>query len=197
VGVELAEIRLDRLDFSLPQVEEVFSLPGKWVATYRPGPISESERKEYYITAVKSGAAFVDIEIEAENSFLKPIKEIAERSECKTILSYHNFENTPTRPELLAIIERCFDRGADIAKITCRVLKNEDSARILSLYDSPAGAQRKILALGMGEKGKITRIAAPFLGAPFTFAALSPEQKTAPGQLDVDTLQKVLELVRP
>ncbi len=195
--VNLAEIRLDKSDFSLRQVEDIFSLPVKLIATYRPGKISEKERKDFLITAVEAGAAYVDIEIEAEDSYIKIIIEAARKRECKAIVSYHNFENTPAKTELPAIVGRCFDRGADIAKIACRVLCEADSARILSLYDCPAGAQGKIIALGMGEKGKITRVAAPLLGAPFTFAALSPGQKTAPGQLDIETLRKILDLVKP
>ena len=195
--VDLAEIRLDKLDFSPRQVEDIFSMPGKWIATYRPGRISESERKEFLITAIEAGAAYVDIEIEADDSFLKPIIEAARKKRSKVVVSYHNFENTPVKTELPAIVGRCFDRGADIAKIACRVLCEADSARILSLYDSPAGARGKILAIGMGERGKITRVAAPLLGAPFTFAALSPGQKTAPGQLDIKTLRKILDLVKP
>jgi 3-dehydroquinate dehydratase-1 len=195
--VELAEIRLDKLDFSLRQVEEIFSLPGKWIATCRPGRISESERRDVLTTAVEAGAAYVDIEIEADDFFIKTIIDVARKKKCRVIMSYHNFENTPAKTELPAIVNRCLDRGADIAKIACRVLSEADSARILSLYDSPAGAQGKILALGMGEKGKITRVAAPFLGAPFTFSALSPGQKTAPGQLDIKTMQKIFNLVKP
>ena len=195
--IDLAEIRLDRLDFSLRQVEDLFSIPGKWIATYRPGRTGESERKAFLITAVEAGAAYVDIEIEAEDSFIRTIIDTARKKGSKTIVSYHNFENTPTKTELSAMVASCFDRGADIAKIACRVLCEEDSARILSLYDSPAGGQGKILAIGMGEKGRITRVAAPFLGAPFTFASLSPGQKTAPGQLDIKTLRKILDLVKP
>ena len=195
--IELAEIRLDELHFSSQQVKDIFSRPQKLIATYRPGKIAENERKEFLLTAIASGATYVDIELETADSFKEPLIQAARRRNCKVIISYHNFEKTPSKSELIVIKNRCFDCGADIAKIACLTLSEADSARILSLYDGPVGEQGKVIALGMGETGKITRIAAPLLGAPFTYAALSPGKKTAPGQLDSATLRKIFGLVTP
>jgi 3-dehydroquinate dehydratase len=47
----------------------------------------------------------------------------------------------------------------------------------------------------MGEEGKITRAAAPFLGAEFTFAALDESRATAPGQLSLEAMEKIRELL--
>jgi len=212
--IEMAELRLDLLDFSLDQVQEIFSLKQKFlgvqnpfykkgsgrrrhelIATHRPTTISEEERKEILITAIEAGADYVDVEIEADASFKKAILKTCGAKECKVILSFHNYENTPSKKELEDIIKHCFDDGADIAKIACRVNCEADAARILSLYDRENIKENQLVAIGMGEKGKITRLAAPLLGAPFTFAALTDAKKTAPGQLDVDTLKGLLDLI--
>jgi 3-dehydroquinate dehydratase-1 len=42
----------------------------------------------------------------------------------------------------------------------------------------------------MGELGKISRIVAPFLGAEFTYASLSDEDATAPGQISYTRLNQ-------
>lgn len=194
--LELAEIRLDTLHFSTRQVQELFSSPQKLIATFRPGKISEDERKDFLLAAIESGAAYVDIEIEAGDSFRESVIERARQKGCYIIISYHNHKITPSRNELLEIIDRCFECGADIAKIACLTLSEADSARILSLYDCSESRAGKVLALGMGEKGKITRIAAPLLGAPFTFAAPTPGHETAPGQLDRKTIEKIIGLVQ-
>ena len=47
----------------------------------------------------------------------------------------------------------------------------------------------------MGKPGKITRIAAPFLGAPFTYAAWNEKLATAPGQLTVDELMDIYDVL--
>jgi 3-dehydroquinate dehydratase type I len=195
--IEMAEIRLDLLNFSLAQVKEIFSMPIQLIATHRPGNISEEERKELLITAVEAGAAYVDMEIEAEAAFKEAVKQVCRKKGCKVIISYHNYEKTPSRKELETIVEQCFKDGADIAKVACQVNCEADAARILSIYDYDRenNKEKKIVAIGMGEKGKIIRLVAPLLGAPFTFAALSAGKETAPGQMDRHTLQDILDRI--
>jgi 3-dehydroquinate dehydratase type I len=198
--IEMAEIRLDLLNFSPAQVKEIFSKHPQLIATYRPGRInmSEEERKELLISAVNAGAAYVDVEIETETAFKEAVKQACWKKGCKLIISYHNFEKTPSKDELETIIEQCFKDDADIAKVACQVNGEADAARILSLYDydRESCSEKKIVVLGMGEKGKIIRLVAPLLGAPFTFAALSAGKETAPGQLDRQTLQDILDRIK-
>jgi 3-dehydroquinate dehydratase type I len=199
-GVELAEIRLDGAELSPHEIQRIFTLHANLIATFRPnaGDEAPEKRKMALLTAVEAGAAYVDIEIEAGTLYKKEIMQTARQQECQVILSYHNHENTPSKKQLETIIEQCFSQGADIAKIACRVHSEADSARILSLYDYPGQFHHgKITAIGMGEKGKITRLAALLLGAPFTYASQSTGRETAPGQLDKDTLEKILGLMEP
>jgi 3-dehydroquinate dehydratase-1 len=198
-GVELAEIRLDGADLSADEIQRIFTFHANLIATYRPSPGTDSagKRKTALLTAVEAGAAYVDIEIEAGTAYKNEIIQTARQRDCRVILSYHNYENTPSKKQLDTIIEQCFSEGADIAKIVCQVRSEADCARILSLYDYPGRLhQGKIAAFGMGEKGKITRLAASFLGAPFTYASMSRGNETAPGQLDKDTLERILGWIR-
>ena len=198
--IEMAEIRLDLLHFSPAQVKEIFSKHPQLIATHRPGSteMSEEERKELLISAVNAGAAYVDIEIETRTAFKEAVKQACCEKGCKLIVSYHNHEKTPSKNELETIIEKCFGDGADIAKVACQVNGEADAARILSLYDYDRenSKEKKIVALGMGEKGKIIRLVAPLLGAPFTFAALSAGKETAPGQFDRQRLQDILRMIK-
>lgn len=198
-GAQLAEIRLDGADLSPAEIREIFSLPLKLIATCRPNPgmPTGEQRKKALLTAVEAGAGYVDIEIEAAPDFKKELIRAARLRGCRVIISYHNYENTPPKSQLEAIIGQCFSGGGDIAKIACRVNSLSDSARILSLYDREIdkGNNRQIIAIGMGEQGKITRAAAPLLGAPFTYASPAGGGETAPGQLDKETLERVYELL--
>ncbi|MCP5053231.1 MAG: type I 3-dehydroquinate dehydratase [bacterium] len=203
IEVSAAEIRLDGANFSPDQVDHVFSLHPQLIATCRPGPgRGEEERGKILERAITAGAAYVDIEIESGADFKQEIIKTARRHLRKVIISCHNYEKTPAKAELEQVLNRCFSEGADIAKIACLVHSEADSARILSLYDydlsdAPGESpnRRQILALGMGEKGKITRVAAPLLGAPFTFAATSAGKETAAGQLDLETLGLIYEML--
>ena len=80
--------------------------------------------------------------------------------------------------------------GADLVKLACQANSQADSARLLSLYEN----YKNILVIGMGAQGAITRIAAPFLGAPFSFVA-GKAGKTAPGQLTFSEMQQAIQLI--
>ena len=190
----LAEIRLDKCKFSAEQIHDLFSsASAQLVATYRQEGADKEERKSVLLAAIKSGAAFVDIDTANDAAFISHIADAAKANKAKLIVSYHNFHSTPEIYELRTIIERCFSRGADIAKIACQANTTADSARLLSLYDNDLAREGKLLVLGMGEHGKITRLAAPLLGAPFMYASLETGSETAPGQFDATLLRKLLD----
>jgi 3-dehydroquinate dehydratase I len=189
---ELAEIRIDLSEFNKEQVKTLFSLHKNLVATCRPGKYSEIERKELLTIAIKNGAKYVDIEIESDDVFKKELITLAHAHNSWVIISYHNFELTPTREELENIVLQCFTQGADVAKIATMIQKPSDNADILSLFKQG----KRIVAIGMGQLGKITRVAAPMLGAEFTFAASSDGQVTAPGQVSDVELRKIIELIK-
>jgi len=189
---DLAELRIDQTDFSEDEIQELFALSVDIIATCRPGTKSESQRESLLLSAISSGAAYVDIEADADTDYFNKISDNARQHDCKLIVSYHNLEHTPQMAELEDIIAHCFRMEADIAKIVCRVHSSADCARILSLYQK----ERNIIAFGLGKKGAFTRIASLFLGAPFTYAALAPGKETADGQLDRQRLKNILDALR-
>ena len=188
---ELAEIRLDLTGFNTRQVKKLFSGNDPQLATCRPGKHTEDERKALLLLAIESGAEYVDVEIESEKAFKDEIIACAKKHNCSAIVSYHNYDKTPSADELQKIIDTCFEQGADVAKVATMVNKVEDNAVILSMLKSG----KRIVSIGMGELGKITRVAAPFLGAEFTFASSTEQQATAPGQISNKELQLILDLI--
>jgi 3-dehydroquinate dehydratase-1 len=143
------------------------------------------------MAAIRSGATYVDIEAESEAAYRDEIVQEARTRGCKVIISFHDYEKTPEKQDLEAIVSSCFEAGADIAKVACTVHSDRDCARLLGLLDSP----RQVVAIGMGEKGRVTRITAPLLGSPFTFASLSKGKETAQGQIDKETLKHMWEVL--
>lgn len=185
--VDFAEIRIDKMDVELEDIKKIFSHHPKLIATCRPGVMDDKRRKGLLLTAIKAGAAFVDVEAEASEDYKNLIIESARSAGCKVIISYHNFEKTPQRAKLDHIIDWCFESGADIAKIACRVNSEKDNARLLGLlYET-----RPVVVVGMGNKGKISRIVSPFLGSPFTYASLKVGKETAEGQINKDSLKRI------
>ncbi len=185
----LAEIRLDRLELNMEQIDELFALGNSLIATCRPAKYKDEERLVRLKRAIEAGADYVDIEVESGIKYRQALMEIANNNNCKAIISYHNFESTPDVNDLEIIRKQCFNYEADIAKIITTVNTNRDLVNIISLY---AKAEDNIIAFGMGEKGKITRVMATLLGAPFTYASLSSGKETAPGQLSKEKLSRLI-----
>ena len=92
----------------------------------------------------------------------------------------------------MPIVDECFAAGADIAKIACKVNNKHDAARLTGLYSD----KRSIISLGMGKPGRVIRIMATLLGAPFTFASLGKGHETADGQLDKATIKAALRYLQ-
>lgn len=191
-GIEFAEIRLDKLTVDVESVRNIFSQHPNLIATCRPGLMEDRERKTLLLTAIKAGAAYVDIEVEGDNAFKDALVQESRRQGCNVIVSYHNFEKTPERAELEKIVSWCFDSGGDIAKIACLVRSEKDNARILGLLSDA----RPLVVIGMGHLGKITRIVGPNLGSLFTYAALEEGQETAEGQISKTKLENILKRLK-
>ncbi len=191
-GLNFAEIRLDKMSVTVDDVRKIFSQHPRLIATCRPGVIEDKKRKLLLEEAISAGAAFVDLELEASDVFKESLIKKAHQSGCKTIISYHNFKKTPKKVELEHVVRWCFNSGADIAKIACRVSSREDNARLLGLLEDG----RPLVVVAIGGLGKITRIVSLFLGSPFTYASLERGKETAEGQLDRETLKKIYKTLR-
>lgn len=189
--IHFGEIRMDLMNLTQEDIYEIFSAPVDLIATFRPGNIDEKERKGILLAAIDAGASYVDIEVESGVAFKNEIIDRARSKGCIVIVSHHDFEKTPERDELLSIVSACFESGGDIAKIACKVNSKMDNARLLGLLDS----KNNIIVVGMGEMGRITRVVAPYLGSPFTYASSKKGKETTEGQIDIETIEKYMDLL--
>lgn len=188
-NVKFAEVRMETMDLDLEDILKIFSSHSRLIATCRPGSYKPEDCLKRLSAAIGAGAAYVDIEWDAEEAYREELIKEARSQRCAVIISFHDFKRTPPKKELQAVVESCFKAGADIAKIACTTLSEKDCARLLGLLDDP----RKLVVIGMGEIGRITRLAAPLLGSPFTYAAWKPGMETAPGQLVKEDIESFLK----
>jgi len=189
---DMAEVRMDLMEITNQDVIEIFSKPVDLIATCRKGRYSEETRKEFLLLAMASGARWVDLDVETDFLFLEEIKEQARKIGCKLILSYHNLEATPPISILQNIQKQFAELGADLIKIATMGQNVKDVSRILSLYDYSV----QTLAISMGQVGRISRVIALFLGAPFTFVVPDNGVSTAPGQLTITEFKRIWENVK-
>ena len=114
--LEMAEIRLDRCALEDEDIDVLFGdsdVP--LIATCRLS--EESQAPEILERAIKAGAKYVDLEMEAPAAVGRRIREACREYGTVLIRSYHNFENTPSREVLLSILERARTFGGEVVKI--------------------------------------------------------------------------------
>lgn len=213
--VEMAEIRLDRCPLSMEDIEELFSTSDvPLVATCRISEVRKrivaanpdmddrkidtravQEAESELITAIHSGAAFVDLEIEAPAMMSKRLRRETRENGTVYVRSYHDYNGTDSAEALKALTEKCFAIGADIAKIVTTAQGDDDQVnasvtRLLSLYDTFDPA--KLIAFAMGEQGRDSRIQCLAKGAPYTYAALNQSEAAAPGQMTTARMKQLV-----
>ena len=190
----MVEFRGDLLDWTREEYAMILGLPKKSLFTFRPSETkSDDERLDIYRFAIENRVDFVDVEMEASPEFMNTIRQYLKNSKTELIISYHDFDGTPSVAELKVIMDQCATLGADVIKIATMVNEYSDAAGLLSLYREPG---RKVI-LGMGEKGKIVRVASVLLGAEFTFAAPERGVVTAPGQMSIWEMEQIFNIINP
>ena len=200
---DIAEIRLDlmpdpnELDLELLIKESTVPLIFTNRAEREGGNFkgSEQERIETLKRAVEAGARFIDIELSTENVHREEIRKAARRHGTKIICSYHDFAKTPPLEDTEAIFSEMSDFGADIAKIVTMAQDELDFLRVAPLYIKARAASLPLICFCMGEKGRYSRIFCMFLGAFLTFASPLEGLSTAPGQIPIKRLHRILGLV--
>lgn len=195
--LEMAEIRLDLCPLSDAEIEELFSQTDiPLVATCR-GTDTDWKTSEHKLSlAVQAGARFADLETEAPPEYSRRFQKLCRECGTELIRSFHDYEGTPDEKGLQMALARCFRYGADIAKVVTACSNKEDAARIESLYsvilEDVDSLQGRLIAFGMGEAGRDTRIECLRRGAPFTYAALDKEEVTAPGQITMAEMGDII-----
>lgn len=192
-GADLLEFRFDLMGEEPGKLFSMIPDQVQVIATCRSGGLPDARRKDLLKTSVDLGASYVDLEIESSETYYREVAGYAAENGCRVIVSYHNFETTPDRDRLKTILEKAYEMGAAVAKIATEVRSGEDVMSLLSLYELPG---RKVV-IGMGPKGRIIRVAAPYLGSEFTFAASDSGQGTASGQLSLSQLNEIYKIIGP
>src|SRR5215472_914345 len=134
--------------------------------------------------AAAMGCQFVDIELQSA-SRLKPAQLEKLRSKAAVILSFHDFQATRKLDETLTKMSAY---PADFYKIVGTARTLYDNVVLIKFLDRHRDAH-SLVALCMGEQGIISRVLGVRAGSAFTFAAVTKDEKTAPGQVTVQELR--------
>ena len=139
--------------------------------------------------AAVQGCHLVDVELETA-AHLKPQDFAKLRRSANLILSFHDFRATKKLDETF---EKMQKYPADFFKIVSTANSLYDSVVMMKFLEKHSHAH-SMIGVCMGEQGVISRILAVRAGSQFTFAAASPGEETAPGQIAARTLRETYRI---
>ena len=196
-GVDIAELRIDRFERNdvehvLEQIHAFQDLPilATVRSAYEGGSWSSSEQDR--LELFRAVAPFVDaIDIELSSSDILPdVVTLARQTDTIAIVSYHNFEHTPSTEDLESIVRGAESAGADIIKVSTMATSGEDLKTLASLLLNASG-KIDLIVIAMGDIGAVSRVFFPALGSRLTYSFIG-ESRT-PGQLEYNEVSRLLK----
>ena len=203
-GADLAEARLDYIGArSIPRALDMLSAGargrrrmGRLVCTVRAGREggrfrgTERERIDLLALAASHRPHLLDVEYDTLRRSAR-LRDAAAAAGAEVLVSWHDFEGTPTLRSLTGRLERMGALSRRV-KIVTTAVAPADPARVLSLYGAArrmggTGGGRpgvELVAFAMGEMGRMSRVLCLYLGSPHTYASLG-KRAVAPGQMSL------------
>ena len=201
LGADILEIRFDLLNITTPHdaeklvndIKSATNLPciatnrlqsegGKWSGT-------EEDRTRILIDILGTVDA-VDIELSASKDVRERVVQSAKDAGKTIIVSSHDFNRTPAVERMRKTLDDCLEAGADIAKLAVMPETMQD---VLNLLQVTQDSKAPVCTISMGDLGKHSRIVTSCYGSVLTYGSVG--DAVAPGQLRVDELKTVLEML--
>ena len=207
---DVVEFRVDFLDIALdagklallgPKV--VAELKGKpLIVTFRTKAeggnqaIADGDYAALYETLLKARFAdLIDVEMFRSEAVGRRLVAAAHTAGAFVVMSNHDFSGTPPAAELLVRLRRQQELGADVLKLAMMPRNPGDVLELLraTWEMSSRYAERPMMTMSMGGTGVVSRFAGEIFGSAMSFGMIG--RASAPGQVEVDRLAGVLDLV--
>jgi shikimate dehydrogenase/3-dehydroquinate dehydratase type I len=189
LGADMVEIRLDYqkniclddyIDIAIPKIATLRETSDGGLFTG-----TKEEKQMILSSAADSGFDYIDIELNENTEIF-----VKSAEGCKIICSHHDFIRTPSPEEIISTLKHASEVG-DIAKAAYNVQGIGDMLSLKKASEAAHNDGIKFVLLGMNSLGTITRVRANTLRSEFTFAALTEETMSAPGQLTVQEMKRL------
>ncbi|MGC2193296.1 MAG: shikimate dehydrogenase [Terriglobales bacterium] len=194
------EFRLDYLPrpgLALPKIKSFFEIypHAVVIATCRRAANggkfrgSVAGQLELLSKAAASGCQVIDLELQSAAK-CKPEQLQKLRTRAALILSFHDFHATKKLDETLGKMK---NHPADFYKVVSTATTLYDNVVMMKFLEKESD-RHSLVGLCMGEQGLISRVLSVRAGSAFTFAAVSPGEQTAPGQVTAQDLRSVYRI---
>lgn len=148
---------------------------------------------EEYVALIKEIAAlyqpeFIDFEYYSHRAVFEEMLEFP-----NLVLSYHNFEETPEN--FMEIMSELTSLSPAVVKMAVMPQTEQDVLDVMNYTRGfkTLNTAQLYATMSMGELGKLSRLAGGLTGSCWTFASL--DEASAPGQIQLSTMKKFLEVL--
>lgn len=158
--------------------------------------ISTKEYAELNQAAAETGLIdLIDIELYTGDELVKGLIRNAHDNRVYTVVSNHDFYETPSKEEIIFRLRKMQELGADIVKIAVMPQNTKDVITLLGATQEMTAmyARCPVVTMSMSEKGSVSRLCGEIFGSALTFAAAG--QSSAPGQMPVADLAEGLRIM--
>jgi 3-dehydroquinate dehydratase-1 len=162
----------------------------------QPIPLDEDHVVGLYAAVIGSGNVdLVDYEMDNDVLSLARVRDLAHDAGLPLVLSFHDFERTPSAEQLAARFSQAHALGGDVAKVAVMPHSMEDVHRVLgATLDASERLPIPVISMAMGALGAVTRLCGGVYGSALTFAVGAAA--SAPGQMPIEDVQSALAVLR-
>lgn len=147
------------------------------------------------VSIASKTADIVDLEVFMNQVPAEIVIKQCHENLCKVVASNHEFYKTPQKEEIIRRLCYMQTIGADILKIAVMPENEKDVLTLLSATEEMVRkyAKKPVVTMAMNGVGAISRVSGEIFGSAITFGSM--KKASAPGQLELSELKKVLEII--
>lgn len=140
-------------------------------------------------------ADYIDYEVSRDEKQLAKLCVSYKGSPTKMIGSYHDFEKTPAKEEIVDRLMRAKECGCAAGKLACMPQCREDVEILLNATNEMKEREPDflIITMSMGALGKVTRLYGGLYGSEISFG--SAGDGSAPGQISFEEMKTVFDRI--
>lgn len=135
------------------------------------------------------------IDVEIYRGQMEPLISALKEQRKIVIGSHHRFDGTPTKDEMVEVLEQIEKNGADILKLAVMPHTEQDVELLLQATNEAVciKVNHPVVTMSMGTLGLKSRICGKIYGSTITFACVG--EASAPGQIEIEELRKAMEQI--
>jgi 3-dehydroquinate dehydratase-1 len=162
----------------------------------QPSPLDAPGLLALYRAVCEAGAVdLLDVEAATGAAHVDAVRAAAGPRGIALVLSFHDFNATPSAEVLAQHFERAHRLGADVAKIAVMPRSTADVLVLLqATYAASQSLPIPVASMAMGGLGAVTRLCGGQFGSALTFAV--GQAASAPGQMPIEALRTGLAVLR-